>query len=63
MPVARLDRSIAGRTVEQATLLFDPLGRRFRWKQRRQPYQRNDQDAQRDEHDIDGAHKKPADLK
>ena len=46
---ARLDRSIAARTVEQATFMFDPPFRWFRGKQRREAYQHNDQDAERDE--------------
>jgi len=44
---ARLDRSSAARTVEQATFLFDPLFRWFRGKQRREAYQHNNQDAER----------------
>src|SRR5215472_13803930 len=53
---ARLDRSIAGRTVEQATFMFDPPFRWFCGKQRREAYQRNDQDAERNEQDFDGTH-------
>src|SRR5215469_8685491 len=53
---ARLDRSVAARTVEQATFMFDPLFRWFRGKQRREAYQRDDQDAKRNEQDFDGTH-------
>src|ERR1700738_5123613 len=53
---ARLDRSIAARTVEQATFMFDPAFRCFREKQRREAYQHNDQDAERNEEDFDGTH-------
>jgi hypothetical protein len=53
---ARLDRSIAARTIEQATFMFDPPFRWFRGKQRRKAYQHNYQDAKRNEQDFDGTH-------
>ena len=53
---ACLDRSIAARTVEQTTFMFDPPLRWFRGEQWREAYQANDQNAERNEQDLDGAH-------
>ena len=53
---ARLDRSVAARTVEQATFMFDPPLRWFRGKQRREAYQHNDQDAERNQQDFEWTH-------
>lgn len=53
---ARLNRSVAARTVEQATFMFDPPFRWFRGKQWREAYQHNDQDAERNGQDFDGTH-------
>ena len=53
---ARLDRRIAARTVEQATFMVDPPFRWFRGKQRREAYQHNDRDTERNEQDFDGTH-------
>jgi hypothetical protein len=53
---ACFDRSIAARTVEQATFMFDPPFRWFRGEQRREAYQTNDQNAERNEQDFGGPH-------
>jgi hypothetical protein len=53
---ARLDRSIAARTVEQATFMCDTPFRWFRGKQRDQAYQHNDQDAEHNEQDFNRMH-------